>query len=54
MIYFGFFSNSIQKNYLDLIIRAHQVVDDIYDFFAQRQLINYYIIMENLTIELEL
>ena len=29
----------IKKNDLDLIIRAHQVVDDGYEFFAQRQLI---------------
>ena len=29
----------IKKNDLDLIIRAHQVVDDGYEFFAKRQLI---------------
>lgn len=28
-----------KKNDLDLIIRAHQVVDDGYEFFAHRQLI---------------
>ena len=28
-----------KKNDIDLIIRAHQVVDDEYEFFAQRQLI---------------
>ena len=28
-----------KKNDLDLIIRAHQVVDDGYEFFAKRQLI---------------
>ena len=29
----------IKKNDLDLIIRAHQVVDEGYEFFAKRQLI---------------
>ena len=31
--------NFNKKNELDLIIRAHQVVDDGYEFFAKRQLI---------------
>lgn len=41
---FLFFGEQIRqefnrKNDLDLIIRAHQVDDDDYEFFTQRQLI---------------
>ena len=32
-------SNFLEKNDLDLIVRAHQVVEDGYEFFAQRQMV---------------
>mmetsp|Transcript_40548 Transcript_40548/g.97860 ORF Transcript_40548/g.97860 Transcript_40548/m.97860 type:complete len:315 (+) Transcript_40548:173-1117(+) len=32
-------SNFLAKNDLDLIVRAHQVVEDGYEFFARRQLV---------------
>lgn len=32
-------SKFLEKNDLDLIVRAHQVVEDGYEFFAQRQLV---------------
>jgi len=32
-------SNFLKKNDLDLICRAHQVVEDGYEFFAKRQLV---------------
>jgi serine/threonine-protein phosphatase PP1 catalytic subunit len=32
-------ANFLRKNDLDLIVRAHQVVEDGYEFFHQRQLV---------------
>ncbi len=46
-----------KKNDLDLLIKAHQVVDDGYDFLVNRQLITIFllrIIVKNLIIQLRL
>jgi serine/threonine-protein phosphatase PP1 catalytic subunit len=32
-------SNFLEKNDFDLVVRAHQVVEDGYEFFAQRQMV---------------
>ena len=32
-------SNFLEKNDLDLVVRAHQVVEDGYEFFAQRKMV---------------
>ena len=32
-------SSFLERNDLDLIVRAHQVVEDGYEFFAQRQMV---------------